>query len=258
METKTKVTIFHLYRKDGSALFLHPFENLDSFMDITGTSDIAGKYGRDPRVESLTLFRNDLYRMIEGAVKGWLSEQKFISRFLLSAVAFLVVYFASTLLIRDPIPVIDEILLGLAGSGLTFFYLVKKDQNSSQALKKRVELRTKIDRILFEEDPFVKEVEDFLIRNEELPAEKLLDSMMVEESFSIDDKDDARQLLSYLEKRFGSRELKKQSKLISMAYASQNTGKAVKALNHLAESKKIDLSLFATYTRIKRSCEKVS
>ena len=69
MSSKPRITIFHLYRSDGTALFLHPFTNMNKVMEVLEGYELVGKYGQEPRVESLTLFRNDLYRMVEGAVK---------------------------------------------------------------------------------------------------------------------------------------------------------------------------------------------
>ena len=160
MEQKDKVTIFHLYRHDGTALFLHPFENLDKLVSVLQKNGIEGKYGKEPRVESLTLFRNDLYRLIEDAVKSWVSEKRFIPRFLASAVVFLLTYLFMSIVIRDPLPLVDEILIGLAAAFVTYFLMSRRDQRSNSALKKRVELRTAVDRIVFKQDPFVKEIED--------------------------------------------------------------------------------------------------
>ncbi|MEE8440203.1 MAG: hypothetical protein V3S41_00660, partial [Spirochaetia bacterium] len=65
---KDTVHIFHLYRKDGTAVFLHPFRNSDRLFQVLERSEISGHYGTEPRVESLTLFRNELYRLVENEV----------------------------------------------------------------------------------------------------------------------------------------------------------------------------------------------
>ena len=93
-----KLTIFHICRKDGSSMFLYPFTAKQNLIELIDNNEIIGLYGKEPRVESLTLLRNDLYRMVEQAVKDWASERKFLPRFLLSTGFFLLLYFLSSLL----------------------------------------------------------------------------------------------------------------------------------------------------------------
>ena len=150
MDTKNKLTIFHIHRKDGSSLFLHPFSDSDLLMKLDDSFEIVGLYGNEPRVESLTMFRNDLYRLIESAVKRWISDIKFIPSFILSAAVFLFIYLTASFIIRDPIPLIDELALSFGGSIAVFFILAKKDQNSEKSAKKRLTLRLAIDKIVFE------------------------------------------------------------------------------------------------------------
>jgi hypothetical protein len=257
MDTKDKVTIFHIYRKDGAALFLHPFDSPDKLASLLRKSRINGKYGLEPRVESLTLFRNDLYRMIEGAVKSWVMEVRFIPRFIMSAGVFLLAYVFLAFVIRDPLPLVDEILIGVGLAIVAYFLLGRRDQRSNLALRSRVELRTAVDRIVFKEDPFVKEVEAALQRNESEGREKVIRQMLDNPGgrFHFADEDDVRQMLSYLEKRFSTKDYKKQEKLISRA--KDTTSGDVEVLSKWSESKKIDLSLFDVYRRVKKSYRQV-
>jgi len=254
MDKNQKVVLFHLYREDGSALFLHPFDSLDKFLEIVSKTEIMGKYGDEPRVESLTIFRNDLYRMIEDAVNSWITEKRFIPRFLISSAIFLVAYLGMSLIVRDPLPMIDEILIAVAAALGSYFLLSRRDRNSSEALKRRVALRTKVDRIVFSEDSFVKEVEEFLHHNEATEKEKLLESMMIpgEKSFRPEDIDDAKQLIRYLERRFSGKDFRKQERLIKKLSGVNHSSAELESLSKWVETKKVDLSLFATYTRIKK------
>ena len=259
MEGRDKILIFHLYRKDGTALFLHPFESLDKLVSILRKGDVVGKYGSEPRVESLTLFRNDVYRMIEDAVKRWVLEVKFIPRFITSAAVFLLSYLFLSFVIRDPIPLVDEILIGTGLSIVTYYILSRRDQRSNLALKTRVELRTAVDRIVFHEDPFVKDVENALQRNESESREKILKQMLggADAEFSIADASDAGQLLRYLEKRFSTKEYRKQERLLSKVQSKFRAENDVEVLSRWSESKKIDLSLFEIYRRVKKSYKQV-
>ena len=120
----------------------------------------------EPRVEALTMFRNELYRQIEVGVKNWLSDARFVPKFLISALVFVVTYFFMSFVVRDPLPVIDEVALGLAAAVVVFLLLGRRDMNSKLATKKRLDLRVIVDRITFRESAFVKQVEEALHRNE--------------------------------------------------------------------------------------------
>jgi len=259
METKETITIFHVYRKDGAALFLHPFDTPDKLASLLKKFQLRGKYGKEPRVESLTLFRNDLYRMIEAAVKSWVMEVRFIPRFIMSAVVFLLAYLFLSFVIRDPLPMVDEIVIGGGLAVAAYFLLGRRDQRSNLALKARVELRTAVDRIVFIEDPFVREVEEALQRNESESRERVIRQMLDNPSgrFNVADENDVRQMLAYLEKRFSTKDYKKQEKLISRAKSFSPRDTDLELLRRWSESKKIDLSLFDIYRRVKKSYKQV-
>jgi hypothetical protein len=259
MSSPDRTIIFHLYRQDGSALFLHPFDSTESVFQYLEAGEVAGKYGKEPRVESLTLFRNDMYQLVERSVASWLTEARFIPKFLVSSAVFLVVYLLMSLVFRDPLPMVDELLIAFGASILTYILMGRRDRSSNVALKKRVEFRTKVDRIVFEEDPFVKKVEEALQWNEAAEREKVLQSLFVplDESMEESVKRDAVQLLAYLERRFSSGHFKKQEKLLEKYEASTEASQDIEQVNRWVESKNVDLGLFALYRWLKRATHKV-
>ncbi|MCK5674967.1 MAG: hypothetical protein KAH95_16420 [Spirochaetales bacterium] len=250
MNNKKKLTIFHINRKDGSSLFLHPFSESDFLLKIDEGFDIVGLYGNEPRVESLTMFRNDLYRLIESAVKSWISDIKFIPRFILSAAAFLLIYLIASFVIRDPIPIIDELALSFGGGIAVFFILVKKDQNSEKSSKKRLSLRLAMDKIVFEEDEFVKEVEKILHFNESNDKISIINSLAASDdnSFVNSKPEDMKQLILYLDKYFSGKIYKKKIENLN----DQEKDK----LSKWVDDNKIDLSLFAIYKKLKKRIPK--
>lgn len=259
MEKKEKVVLFHLYRRDGTALFLHPFENLDKLLQVLKKGEILGKYGKEPRVESIVLFRNDLYRMVEAAVKNQVAEAKFIPRFLIAAVVFLLSYVFLSVVIRDPLPIFDEVIVSSILAVISYFFINRRDQRSNATLRARVQYRTAVDRIVFQEDSFVREIEEALQQNETESREKVLEEMItgIEKNFTIADEGDAKQLIDYLEKRFSTKEYRKQEKLLGKLKSESPAPRSVEAVSRWSESKKIDLSLFAIYRRMKRSHRRV-
>ena len=162
MQSAGAITIYHLSRRDGTALFLHPMMKPGSMLDLSSEVELVGKYGNEPRVESVTMLRNELYRRIEDDVRDWINERRFIPRFLIAAGVFLVIYLFLAVVIRDPLPVLDETLIGLAVAALAFVVTGRRFEQSKAASQRRVQLRSKVDGVVFSEDPFVVEVEALL------------------------------------------------------------------------------------------------
>lgn len=256
---KDVVTIFHLYRKDGSALFLHPFHDVDRFLEVVQSAEIEGRYGREPRVESFTLFRKDLYRIVDAAVRRWISQARFIPRFLISAAAFLLSYLFFSFAVGDPLPMVDELVVGVLVGFLTYVAMNRIDIRSEAVAKRTRDLRAKIDRIYFQNDPFVMEVESELDRSESEPPEQILDSILGRSdiAFNIENEREAMQLISYLERRFNRKDVKRQERLLARAQEGPEAGRSLESLTRWADSRKIDLRLFALYKQMKKSLKPV-
>lgn len=250
MEANKKLTIFHIHRKDGSSLFLHPFSESDFLIKLDESYEILGLYGNEPRVESLTMFRNDLYRLIEVAVKRWMSDQKFIPNFILSSGVFLIIYLLASFVIRDPIPLIDELALSFGGGIAVFFILAKRGMNSDKSSKKRLALRLTMDKIVFEEDEFVKEVEEILHYHESTDKISIINSLLSSDdnSFVNSNMEDMKQLTIYLDQYFSGKKYRKKIENLN----DQEKNK----LSKWADDNKIDLSLFAIYKKLKRRIPK--
>lgn len=167
MQPGIAITIYHISLRDGTALFLHPFVKSGDMIELGSSVELVGRYGREPRVESVTMLRNDLYRRIENDVRDWINERRFIPRFLLAAGAFLVVYLFLSVVIRDPLPVLDELLIGLGAAIITFIVVGRRFEQSRAAARRRVTLRSKVDAVVFSEDRFVYTLEELVQQLEE-------------------------------------------------------------------------------------------
>jgi len=250
-----KLTIFHVYRKNGTSIFLYPFTRKQNLVEQLEKNEIIGVYGKEPRVESLTMLRNDLYRLVEQAVRDWTAERKFIPRFLISTGFFLVLYLFMSVVIRDPIPMIDELLIGMVGGVLLYIFLTKRDSDSKPATAMKVRLRTKVDEIVFNEDDFVKDAELYLQHCEDSSdMEQLLLNMMKDknnEMFDRCDKQKVRQFLSSIRLLYNEKEMKKHEKMLKKMSSERSVeGNQRKMLRWLS-SRKVDPFLFAVYTKIK-------
>jgi hypothetical protein len=260
---KEQITIFHLYRKDGVPLFLHPFSDPLRLLQLGKDTEIVGRYGREPRPESITLLRNELYRSVDIAVKSWITEKRFIPSFLLSSGLFLVIYLFMSLVIRDPIPMIDELAIALGGAIVLYFFLSRKAASSREASEQRIMLREKIDSIYFDHLPFLDKAEELLDVLEHAP-DALVRSLEMErdgeslekegKALQTDEKSneskEIEELLSHLEKRFSSRAYKgiekKRKKMMKSGDRVAIKGGGPVQVGE-TQQKKIDLPLFSLY-----------
>ncbi len=257
MSTNQPVHIFHAYRKDGSPLFLHPFGGKRRITDILENRAVDGLYGKEPRVESLTMFRNELYRIIEKDVKEWISEVRFLPRFLISAAAFVVAYLFMALVVRDPLPIIDEIALALGAAIVSYIVVGRRDVRSGAAAKRRIAMRTKVDNIVFEQSEIAEDFETLLGRTEKADTDDVI-SMLSETSstgglagYYGDNNEALGQLLSYLNDFFSGSDYRKRERRILKGNTPIGDRERT-ALKRWIATKNVDLPLFAAYLSIKR------
>jgi hypothetical protein len=211
-------------------------------------------YGSEPRVEAITGFRNELYRLIEDEVREWIAETRFIPRFLISAGVFLLAYIGLSLGVRDPLPMVDEIAISLGAAIGAFLLRRRKDMRSDSALEKRMKLRSKVDGIVFTESEFVKRLEEILHEDEDTTPESVADRLLEHGDAEgvAQHSAEASEVLTYLKAKFASPEYRKQEKRLLAKERAEATSREKEHLTRWASHKKVDLPLFALYMRLKR------
>jgi hypothetical protein len=274
LNEKPALYIFHIRRAGARPAFLHPLKPDKNFIPVTEDSHILGRYGSEPRIESVTLLRNDLYRMCETAVREWVFELRFIPRFLICAGVFLVAYFFASVVIRDPLPMIDEIVIGLGAATVSWFLIGRRFLSSRAAEEKRNDLHTVIDGIAFNESDFIKKIEEILDgldgatgarlvkiynaacsgRQESTSADSGEDEPLGRLSLSPQWEEEARALDKCLEASFSGkstrdfgRRLGKKMKL----YPELN--KTLEALRKLISATRMDFPLFVLHILLRRA-----
>ena len=252
MAEAEKTYIFHLHRKDGSSLLLHPLFPPAKVVETLEKSPLEGRYGREPRVEVLTGLRDELYRQVELGVRHWLDDLRFIPKFLIASGAFVAAYLFFSIVVRDPLPVIDEVVLGLLAAVASFVLIGRRDRASQRAAKKRVDLRQVVDRIAFRESQFVKTVEDALHSAEGQSVEQVVRRIVEplgqgpQQSPEADGEAqaEAAQFVLLLEQRFNFRKLEREK-------PGRRAGGREAA--RLLSLRKLDLPLYAVYRSCKRA-----
>ncbi|MGI6467375.1 MAG: hypothetical protein ACOXZZ_07290 [Sphaerochaetaceae bacterium] len=151
-----------LRRKNGQSLYLSPYVD-----PTTADKWDEGKPIRWFASTGLTTQEKDtalfiIYKQIERGVDRWIQDKRYIPRLLISAFVFLVLYFFFSLAVRDPIPVIDELIIGLIGALLTANYLAKRDKKGDLAMKRKMLLKQNASRAEHEIESKLTSYEKFL------------------------------------------------------------------------------------------------
>ena len=258
MAVNNKIYVFHIRKTDGRGIFLHPFEEFDKIIAKGGTFQIEGRYGEEPVIESLTAFRNVLYRIVEESVNNWITESRFIPRFIISAAVFLFVYFFLSFVIRDPLPMIDEIAAGIGAAVLSYFLLGTKYKKTGKASSLRAHYRGIIDRIIFVESSFALSLEAVLRKMAGTDLEKM--SLEVKESDEFSSlmaeeyTDERGQLLSYIETAIKKQLNPRQKKLINKIAVNglDRSVNLLKELDLIEITGEIDIYLLMVYLSMRQ------
>ena len=195
-------------------------------------------------------------KMVEMGVKKWVADVRFIPKFLISAAVFLVAYFFLSFVVPDPLPVIDEIGIGLAAGIVVYILLGRKDIKSDFAGKRRLSLRTAVDRITFLQSDFVKSIEQTLHENESGTIEELTRKILEPAQggqLSESEREEARHFVKVCESMFHLHSAKKDEKILKKFLDGSQKAVDVQDIKRWVESKKIDVPLYAVYRRCKRT-----
>lgn len=151
-----------LRRDHGPSLYLTPFQTITS----------SGSWKEDEEIKWYsssqlpTKEKDDalyiIYTQIDRGVDRWIQDARYLPRLLISASAFLVTYFFFSLAIRDPLPMVDELLIAGGVSVGLAVYLSKRDKKSDMAMKRRMELKQNASRSDFDLLESLTVYEDYL------------------------------------------------------------------------------------------------
>lgn len=103
-----------------------------------------------------------LYQQIDRGVDRWIQDARYIPRLLISAAIFLLTYFFFSLAVRDPLPMIDELLISVAVSIVTATLLARRDTKSEMAMKRRLALKQQASQCKFTVQEPLGDYEDCL------------------------------------------------------------------------------------------------
>lgn len=153
---------FIIRRSKGPPLYLTPYVDPKS----------AGSWDADEEIRwhastGLTSHEKDdalftLYAQIDRGVDRWIQDARYLPRLLISAAVFLITYFFFSLAVRDPLPMVDELVIATALAIGVAIWLSRRDKKGEMAMKRRLELKQNASRSDFAIEDGVSAYEEYL------------------------------------------------------------------------------------------------
>ncbi len=234
----------------GNVILLTPFLQKKEVIDWDNEGIVVEvSSSADASLKETIQYR--LYSAIDFAVDSWIQELKYIPRLINSAATFLVVYFFLSLVVRDPIPIIDEMVGSIAASIGVYLWTASKNRKSELAMKKRTEMKNLVDACTYRTEEDLRVYEDLLKQFDESAPIMLSDKISGnnDQFSSVSLPMNAPQIHEYLGMFLSQQE--KNKNVIDQLAVTLMSGKRRKQLAarllSQTKSRKIDLPLIALY-----------
>lgn len=137
-----------------SPVILHPYDDPETFVSAEPGS-VVGRYGSGSAPRDADGLRKALYAAMERGARRYYLERGYYIRLAMTVAAFIAVYLFLSIVVRDPIPLIDELLLGSLSAAAVFFASERKALSSPRHLDAVLRLRREIDGAFFSESRVV-------------------------------------------------------------------------------------------------------
>ncbi len=245
------ITCYVLQRQKKDSLNLVPYWEIEDDLQLDSlvikTSGMLNKQQKDAATIAL-------YTAIDFGVDRWIQNKRYIPRLLLSALVFTVSYFFLSLVIRDPIPMVDELLISFGLALFSWISIAKRDTRSSIAQYRRHELKLVANKAEEAIDTNLFELEQYLDELSNIDAYELAQALcripgasLPEPTFSFD-KQELTELMTLLQAN-----LKRSQKTLYRMLATVNASRKrdvpnprlAASLFHQTVHKNLDLALLA-------------
>lgn len=181
---------------------LHPFDTDSSLYDHPEQAVLSGRCGTGRAILDADAIRATFYKEIEAGYRRHLLDKGFLLRVATSLGLFVAVYLFFSLVIRDPIPVVDELFLGGAAAFASFAAMERKTLISRGFSEALVDLRRTVDGSMFLESQVVDLVVAWRDEAQDLGPAAFYRRVSGVESLSEDQKDEASALCAIFARRW--------------------------------------------------------
>lgn len=152
-------------------------------------------------------YRLKAYNNVDNSVELWIQEKRYFPRLIVSAFTFLIVYFFMSLVLRDPIPMLDELVGSTIATVAMWLFISKKDKMGPLTNKKKLEIKREVSNAEFKELEGLSTIEAYLDNLRSLDNIDLSDRLLNVDNINLEpinfkDFDDSfvHQLRGYLNK----------------------------------------------------------
>lgn len=242
---------YFIGRELGEPLLLSPFDDPKQVVAWDEETPVSIGCSSDLGDSERESVQYRLYRAIDNAVDAWIQELKYIPRLINSALAFLAAYFFFSFVVRDPLPVLDELLLAFGAAAAVYIWTASKNRKSLLAVKRRTELKNLVDRCTWELDEGLSVYEGLLRRYDQADplalAEMIASSEAQHEQAALPGS--STEILSYLELLLqrSDREAQMLKRINDLPEQAAKREQFAARLLSLSRNRKIDLPLLALY-----------
>ncbi|MDX9957326.1 MAG: hypothetical protein AB7T74_01245 [Clostridia bacterium] len=186
-------------------LMLHPFESGSGLFETPGPIMLSGRYGTGEMPKDTVTIRANLYKAMEQGSRRHFLDKGYYTRLFLTVFSFLGIYLFFSLVIRDPVPMIDELLLGGLAAAAVFFASERKALSSPKHIESMLSLRRSIDASMFIESRVVDLVESWRDEALELGPASFYREDATDPELSPDERAEAEALCTMFANRWRSR-----------------------------------------------------
>ncbi len=106
--------------------------------------------------------RRILLERIDRELSIYMQNRSYVRRFLISSLVFLAVYFFCSFVIRDPLPIADELIAGLAAAVFSWMIMKKRDYRSIIVSNERGQYCKALEEAEFSYESGVRDIEEYL------------------------------------------------------------------------------------------------
>jgi len=163
---KAPFFVFLLRGEGGGILAVHPFlEGSKIFsaakIDPEGIG-IQGRFAAQPDSETIARSRSLLDSALNAGVKRHARERGFALRIAIVSGVFVFVYLFFSIVVRDPIPFVDEFFLGGIGVFFAYSYLSRRASSTPEALAFTTTLRRALGSAYYSDSRIARLAEEWM------------------------------------------------------------------------------------------------
>ena len=150
------------YLKWNSRSLLLSEKNDRDLISALEEEDIRILHGEHLSEDDLRSIKLSLKVSIEKGVNRWIADSRFLLHCVMAAAVFLVSYYFLSYVIRDPLPVVDEVVLSGVLAFLAYIRLRNQEYRSEKAVSRKLELEQSLSDLSCESSPFLSQAELYL------------------------------------------------------------------------------------------------